>query len=90
MPRSLGEADPLACVLLHRPRALEQLRRAAELTLSHPHAAENWVFLNGKVHNEYRKGLNVLFTPKALECVPLPPLHVEETLSTRCGAKGPS
>ncbi|BGP67982.1 Cytochrome P450 61 [Rhodotorula toruloides] len=28
---------------------------------------ENWVFLNGKVHNEYRKGLNVLFTPKALE-----------------------
>lgn len=30
-------------------------------------AAENWVFLNGKVHNEYRKGLNVLFTPKALE-----------------------
>ncbi|BGP45698.1 RNA polymerase C-22 sterol desaturase [Rhodotorula kratochvilovae] len=28
---------------------------------------ENWVFLNGKVHNEYRKGLNVLFTPQALE-----------------------
>ncbi|GAA6033424.1 hypothetical protein JCM8097_006744 [Rhodosporidiobolus ruineniae] len=28
---------------------------------------ENWVFLNGKVHNEYRKGLNCLFTPKALE-----------------------
>ncbi|POY76101.1 hypothetical protein BMF94_0824 [Rhodotorula taiwanensis] len=28
---------------------------------------ENWVFLNGKVHNEYRKSLNVLFTPKALE-----------------------
>lgn len=31
--------------------------------------AENWVFLNGKVHNEYRKGLNCLFTPQALECV---------------------
>ncbi|GAA5872505.1 hypothetical protein JCM8547_006932 [Rhodosporidiobolus lusitaniae] len=28
---------------------------------------ENWVFLNGKVHNEYRKGLNCLFTPQALE-----------------------
>ncbi|KDE08747.1 C-22 sterol desaturase [Microbotryum lychnidis-dioicae p1A1 Lamole] len=27
---------------------------------------ENWVFLNGKVHNEYRKGLNVLFTSQAL------------------------
>ncbi|CEQ39211.1 SPOSA6832_00718, partial [Sporobolomyces salmonicolor] len=29
--------------------------------------AENWVFLNGKVHNEYRKGLNSLFTPQALQ-----------------------
>ncbi|GAA5959567.1 hypothetical protein JCM21900_003200 [Sporobolomyces salmonicolor] len=28
---------------------------------------ENWVFLNGKVHNEYRKGLNSLFTPQALQ-----------------------
>ncbi|KAI5475960.1 C-22 sterol desaturase [Pseudohyphozyma bogoriensis] len=27
---------------------------------------ENWVFLNGKVHNEYRKGLNCLFTREAL------------------------
>ncbi|SCV72585.1 BQ2448_4122 [Microbotryum intermedium] len=27
---------------------------------------ENWVFLNGKVHNDYRKGLNVLFTAQAL------------------------
>ncbi|KAM0749617.1 cytochrome P450 [Meredithblackwellia eburnea MCA 4105] len=26
----------------------------------------NWVFLNGKVHNEYRKGLNCLFTRQAL------------------------
>lgn len=26
----------------------------------------NWVFLNGKVHSDYRKGLNVLFTRKAL------------------------
>jgi C-22 sterol desaturase len=27
---------------------------------------ENWVFLHGKVHSDYRKGLNVLFTKKAL------------------------
>jgi C-22 sterol desaturase len=27
---------------------------------------ENWVFLHGKVHADYRKGLNVLFTKKAL------------------------
>ncbi|EOR00081.1 hypothetical protein E3P92_02150 [Wallemia ichthyophaga] len=26
----------------------------------------NWVFLNGKVHSDYRKGLNVLFTRRAL------------------------
>ncbi|CAM0141436.1 RNA polymerase C-22 sterol desaturase [Umbelopsis sp. WA50703] len=28
--------------------------------------ADNWVFLGGKAHVEYRKGLNVLFTRKAL------------------------
>lgn len=27
---------------------------------------ENWVFLNGKAHVEYRRGLNVLFTRKAI------------------------
>ncbi|KZF26777.1 sterol C-22 desaturase [Xylona heveae TC161] len=27
----------------------------------------NWVFLDGKAHSEYRKGLNGLFSPKALE-----------------------
>lgn len=27
---------------------------------------ENWVFLHGKVHSDYRKALNVLFTQKAL------------------------
>lgn len=27
---------------------------------------ENWVFLHGKVHADYRKALNVLFTKQAL------------------------
>lgn len=27
---------------------------------------ENWVFLHGKVHADYRKALNVLFTRQAL------------------------
>lgn len=27
---------------------------------------DNWVFLNGKPHVDYRKGLNTLFTPRAL------------------------
>ncbi|KAG8961156.1 RNA polymerase C-22 sterol desaturase [Tulasnella sp. 419] len=31
--------------------------------------AENWVFLNGKAHADYRRGLNALFTRKAISCV---------------------
>ncbi|CAK7568614.1 MAG: RNA polymerase C-22 sterol desaturase [Sporothrix epigloea] len=30
--------------------------------------ADNWVFLDGKAHVDFRKGLNGLFTRKALEC----------------------
>jgi len=30
--------------------------------------ATNWVFLDGKAHVDFRKGLNGLFTRKALEC----------------------
>ena len=30
--------------------------------------ADNWVFLDGKRHADFRKGLNGLFTRKALEC----------------------
>ena len=33
---------------------------------------ENWVFLDGKEHVEYRRGLNSLFTRKALGCVSSP------------------
>src|SRR4051812_20458505 len=29
---------------------------------------DNWVFLDGKAHVDFRKGLNGLFTKKALEC----------------------
>jgi C-22 sterol desaturase len=29
---------------------------------------DGWVFLHGKAHVDYRKGLNTLFTRKALEC----------------------
>ncbi|KAG8414325.1 RNA polymerase C-22 sterol desaturase [Metarhizium acridum] len=29
---------------------------------------DNWVFLDGKAHVDFRKGLNGLFTRKALEC----------------------
>ncbi|ROW02277.1 hypothetical protein VSDG_02578 [Cytospora chrysosperma] len=30
--------------------------------------ADNWVFLDGRAHVDFRKGLNGLFTRKALEC----------------------
>ncbi|GAA5896182.1 hypothetical protein JCM6882_008512 [Rhodosporidiobolus microsporus] len=40
---------------------------------------ENWVFLNGKVHNEFRKGLNCLFTPQALEIY----LKMQDTIYRR-------
>lgn len=36
--------------------------------------ADNWVFLDGKAHVDFRKGLNVLFTRKALE-IYLPGQH---------------
>ncbi|KAL8280890.1 hypothetical protein RQP46_006569 [Phenoliferia psychrophenolica] len=41
---------------------------------------ENWVFLNGKVHNEYRKGLNCLFTRQALGIY----LKVQDRIYRRC------
>lgn len=37
---------------------------------------ENWVFLHGKVHADYRKALNVLFTKRALSIY----LPIQETL----------
>src|SRR3954453_875235 len=36
--------------------------------------ADNWVFLDGKAHVDFRKGLNGLFTRKALE-IYLPGQH---------------
>jgi C-22 sterol desaturase len=35
-------------------------------SMKHILCADNWVFLGGKDHVDYRKGLNVLFTRKAL------------------------
>ncbi|KAL0096178.1 cytochrome P450 CYP61 [Phycomyces blakesleeanus] len=35
-------------------------------SMKHILCADNWVFLSGKSHVDYRKGLNVLFTRKAL------------------------
>jgi C-22 sterol desaturase len=35
-------------------------------SMKHILCGDNWVFLSGKAHVDYRKGLNVLFTRKAL------------------------
>lgn len=35
-------------------------------SMKHILCDDNWVFLSGKAHVDYRKGLNVLFTRKAL------------------------
>ncbi|KAG0838393.1 hypothetical protein G6F29_009329 [Rhizopus arrhizus] len=35
-------------------------------SMKHILCADNWVFLSGKAHVDYRKGLNVLFTRRAL------------------------
>lgn len=43
----------------------------------------NWVFLTGKVHADYRKSLNVLFTRKALSIY----LRVQESIYKKAFAK---
>lgn len=42
------------------------------------------VFLNGKIHNEYRKGLNCLFTRQALGFVLYPTTLSDTKTSTHC------
>lgn len=59
----LASTTDLARKVLNSSTAAEPcLVRSAKQVL----LPENWVFLNGKVHNEYRKGLNCLFTRQAL------------------------
>lgn len=41
--------------------------------------ADNWVFLNGKAHVEYRKGLNHLFTRRALSIY----VGIQETIARK-------
>lgn len=43
----------------------------------------NWVFLSGKIHADYRKSLNVLFTRKALGIY----LRVQETIYKKAFTK---
>lgn len=49
--------------------------------------ATNWVFLDGKAHVEYRKGLNVLFTRKSLATYIPEQMKVYDTYFKACLAK---
>jgi C-22 sterol desaturase len=63
----LGSTNEMARKILNSPNHAEPclVYSAAKVLLK-----ENWVFLHGKAHADYRKALNVLFTKKALSYVP--------------------
>jgi C-22 sterol desaturase len=50
----------------------------------------NWVFLDGKAHTDYRKGLNGLFSHKALEIyIPVQEKYIDIYLDRFCKYDGP-
>lgn len=53
----------MARKILNSPNHAEPCLVAAAKKVLLP---DNWVFLHGKAHADYRKALNVLFTKKAL------------------------
>ena len=59
----IGSSNEMARKILNSPNHAEPcLVHSAKKVLS----PDNWVFLHGKVHADYRKALNVLFTKAAL------------------------
>ncbi|KAK8843391.1 hypothetical protein IAR55_007048 [Kwoniella newhampshirensis] len=59
----IGSSNEMARKILNSPNHAEPcLVQSAKTVLS----PDNWVFLHGKVHADYRKALNVLFTKQAL------------------------
>jgi len=59
----IGSSNEMARKILNSPNHAEPcLVKSAKKVL----LEENWVFLHGKVHADYRKALNVLFTKQAL------------------------
>ncbi|KAG6041673.1 hypothetical protein E4U41_002947 [Claviceps citrina] len=76
-------SGPLSCVsVFHKFVVIASTRDMARKVLNSPMfvkpcvvdsahkllGPDNWVFLDGKAHVDFRKGLNGLFTRKALEC----------------------
>jgi C-22 sterol desaturase len=59
----IGSSNEMARKILNSPNQAEPCLVASAKKVLSP---DNWVFLHGKVHADYRKALNVLFTQKAL------------------------
>ncbi|GMK59354.1 hypothetical protein CspeluHIS016_0703690 [Cutaneotrichosporon spelunceum] len=59
----IGSSNKMARKILNSPNHAEPCLVASAKKVLDPN---NWVFLHGKVHADYRKALNVLFTQKAL------------------------
>jgi len=59
----MASDNALTRKILNSPNHTEPCLVASAKTILIP---ENWVFLTGKVHSDYRKGLNVLFTRRSL------------------------
>lgn len=59
----IGSTNDMARKILNSPTYAEPCLVASAKKVLDP---TNWVFLHGKVHADYRKALNVLFTQKAL------------------------
>ncbi|KAI4865638.1 cytochrome P450 61 [Hypoxylon rubiginosum] len=77
------QSGPLSCVsIFHKFVVIASTRDLARKVFNSPAyvkpcvvdiatkilGEDNWVFLDGKAHVDYRKGLNGLFTRRALEC----------------------
>ena len=59
----IGSSNQMARKIFNSPNFAEPCLVASAKKVLDP---TNWVFLHGKVHADYRKALNVLFTQKAL------------------------
>lgn len=98
-------SGPLSCVsIFHKFVIIASTRDLARKILSSPKYVKpcvvdvaikilrptNWVFLDGKEHTDYRRALNGLFTPKALQIyLPVLEKYMDLYLDKFCSYDGP-
>lgn len=102
---SKWNSGPLSCVsIFHKFVVIASTRDLARKILSSPRYVKpcvvdvaikilrptNWVFKDGKEHVDYRRSLNGLFTPKALEIyLPVLEKYMDIYLERFCSYEGP-